>query len=126
MNEKMKTWRFGVDNNRLVDLVLRGKKTATTSIYEENSISKAGEESILLYENEQAACITKTVKVIITEFKNITKELSELEGEGDFEEWKTTHMEFFRTIKPKFDENTKVEFEIFEVVEILAKEDCNL
>lgn len=126
MNEKMKTWRFGVDNNRLVDLVLRGKKTATTSIYEGNSISKAGEESILLYENEQAACITKTVKVIITEFKNITKELSELEGEGDFEEWKATHMEFFRTIKPEFDENTKVEFEIFEVVEILAKEDCNL
>jgi len=121
MNGNMKTWRFGVDNNRLVDLVLQGKKTATTYIYEENSISKAGEESILLYENGQAACITKTIKVIVTEFKNITKELAELEGEGDFEEWKTAHIEFFQLIKPDFNENTKVEFEIFKVIKILKR-----
>lgn len=40
----------------------------------------------------------------------------------NFEEWKTAHIEFFQAIKPDFDENTKVEFEIFEVTEILTKE----
>ncbi|MEY8330956.1 hypothetical protein AALB81_16810 [Lachnospiraceae bacterium 48-33] len=49
MNEKLQTWRFGVDNDRLVDLVLQGRKTATTSIYHENSISEEGEKSVLLY-----------------------------------------------------------------------------
>ena len=122
MNNKLETWCFGVDNDRLVDLVLKGRKTATTSIYHENSVSKIGEESILIYSNEKKACIVKTKKVIITEFKNITKELAELEGEGDFEEWKTAHIEFFQAIKPDFDENTEVEFEIFEVTEILTKE----
>ena len=120
MNEKLQTWRFGVDNDRLVDLVLQGRKTATTSIYHENSISEEGEKSVLLYENEQAACITKTTKVIVTEFKNITEELAELEGEGTFEEWKTAHIEFFRAIKPDFDENSKVEFEIMATTVPLA------
>ena len=117
MNNKLKTWRFGIDNDKLVNLVLSGKKTATTSLYDENDIPAIGEESILIFDNEVQACVTKTKEIIITEFKNISKRLSKLEGEGTYEKWKKSHIEFFKTINPNFNDNTKVIFEIFEVKE---------
>lgn len=39
VNNKLKTWKFGIDNDKLVELVLLGKKTATTSLYDKNDIS---------------------------------------------------------------------------------------
>ena len=42
MNNKLKTWRFGIDNDKLVELVLSGKKTATTCIYDEKDIQIYG------------------------------------------------------------------------------------
>lgn len=117
MKDKFKTWHFGIDNDKLVNLVLSGKKTATTSLYDEDDIPIIGEESILIFDNEKKACLTKTKKVIITEFKNINEELSSLEGEGTYEEWKKSHIEYFKTIIPNFNDNTKVIFEVFEVLE---------
>ena len=115
MNNKLKTWRFGIDNDKLVELVLSGKKTATTCIYDEKDIPIVGEESILTFDNGGKACITKTKQVIITEFKNITEDLALLEGEGTFDEWKNVHIDYFKSINPMFNGNTKVLFEIFEV-----------
>ena len=126
MNNKLKTWHFGIDNDKLVKLVLSGKKTATTSLYDENDIPTVNEESILIFDNEKKACVTKTKKVIITEFKNINEELSILEGEGTFEEWRKAHIEYFKTINPDFNENTKVTFEIFEVKENLIEQRLEL
>lgn len=126
MNNKFKTWHFVIDNDKLVELVLSGKKTATTSLYNENDIPIVNEESILIFDNEKKACVTKTKKVIITEFKNISEELSILEGEGTFEEWKRAHIEYFKTIDSGFNENTKVTFEIFEVTENLIEQRLEL
>ena len=116
MDNELETWKFGIDNNKLVELVLLGKKTATTSLYEEDDIPVIGEESIITYDNGKYACVVKTRKVIITEFKNIKEDLSNLEGEGDFESWKKNHIKFFKNINPNFNEDTKVIFEIFEVI----------
>lgn len=121
MNKNLKTWRFGIDNDRLVKLVLSGKKTATTCIYDENDIPKIDEETILIFDNGKKACITKTKKIIITEFKNINEELSNLEGEGTFKEWQKVHTEYFKSIDPNFNKNTKVLFEIFEVKPIESR-----
>ena len=41
----MKTWKFGIDSDKLVDLVLSGKKSATTSLYNENDFPVIDEES---------------------------------------------------------------------------------
>lgn len=38
MNNELKTWNFGIDNDKLVNLVLSVKKTATTSLYDETDI----------------------------------------------------------------------------------------
>jgi uncharacterized protein YhfF len=114
-------WKFGIDNDKLVNLVLQGKKKATTSLlndYDKNSIPKIGDISIITYDNNTDACVIKNTNVIITEFKNITEELAYLEGEGDnsLEYYRKNHIDYFKTIDPNFNDNTKVVFEIFEVI----------
>lgn len=62
-------------------------------------------------------CFIKTINVIITQFKNITWDLAKLEDENkSLNEWKENHMNFFKKIDPNFNENTKVIFEVFEVI----------
>lgn len=112
----MKKWWFGTNNDYLVELVLSGKKRATTSLYDSNDVPVINEESALTFSDGSIACITKTSRVVITEFKNITWDLAKLEGENNsFDEWKKEHIEFFKSIDNNFNENTKVIFEIFEV-----------
>ena len=96
MNSKLKTWRFGINNDKLIDLVLSGKKIATTSLYDKDDIPIIGEESLLIFDNGKQACVTKTKKVIITEFKNISEDLSMFEGEGTYEEWKKLILNFLK------------------------------
>lgn len=111
----MEKWHFGINNDYLVQLVLDGKKTATTSIYDGEK-STIGKKSIITYENGQNACLIMTTNSIITEYKNITEDLALLEGEGNFNKWKEIHNNFFKSIDPNFNDNTIVEFEIFKVI----------
>ena len=105
---------MGIDTDKLVQLVLDGKKTATTSLYELDNVSKVGDISILTDLKDNNVCFIKTINVIITEFKNITWDLAELEGENkSLNEWKESHMNYFNIIDPNFNENTKVIFEVF-------------
>lgn len=122
MTRKLKTWNFKKNNDKLIELVLSGKKTSTICLYDENDVSSINEESILIFDNEKKACVTKIKQVIITEFKNITKDLVMLEGEATFDEWKKDHIDYFKSINPKFNENTKVLFVIFEVKENLIEQ----
>ena len=79
--------KFGTDNDKLVDLVLKGEKKATTSLYEEyileeEELPKVGDRSIILFDDGRDACLIENVEVIITEFKNITADLAFIEGEA--------------------------------------------
>lgn len=72
---------------------------------------------MLLLTNSKNACFIKTNKIIIAEFKNITWDLAKLEGENkSLNEWKETYMNYFNKIDPNFNENTKVIFEVYEVI----------
>ena len=104
-NQNIKRWKFGIDNDKLVNLVLQGKKKATTSLLSD-------------YDNNNDACLIQIKDVIITEFKNIKDELAYLEGEGDrsLEYYRKVHNDFFKSIDKNFNDNTKVVFEIFEVI----------
>ena len=126
MNNNLKTWRFAYDNDNQIKLVLEGKKTATTYLYDEKEVPNDNEEEILVFDNDKTACTTKTKKVIITEFKNIDENLSKLEGKENFETWKKSHIKHFETINPNFNENTKVVFKIFEVKENLIEKKLEL
>ena len=111
-------WTFEIDADKLVKLVINGKKTATTSLYEFDSLPTVGELSILIDSNDNDICILKTKKVIITEFTNITWNLAKLEGENNsLKEWRKVHKDYFNKIDSTFNDDTKIIFEIFEVVE---------
>ena len=125
MNNNLKTWRFAYDNDNQIKRVLLGWQTATTYLYNEKNTPNNYEE-VLVFDNEKKACITKTLKIIITEFKNIDENLSKLEGKENFETWKKSHIKHFETINPNFNENTKVVFKIFEVKENLTEKRLEL
>lgn len=113
----MNSWSLAIDNNKLINLVLQGKKTATSYLYSDDDIPKIGEESIIRYDNGKDACIVKTVDFKILKFSEMTEEYAKLEGEEDLtlEYWKKVHYEFFKSIKQDFTEDDKIIFEIFEV-----------
>ena len=121
----LKVWHFDYDNDDQIKRVLSGKQTATTYLYNEKDILSNNEE-VLVFDNEKKACITKTVKVIITEFKNIDEKLAKMENTKDFKSWKESHINYFKFVNPNFNENTKVVFKIFEVKEDLTKKRLKL
>ena len=115
----MEKWKFGVDNNKLISLVLSNKKTATTSLYKDNmKLPIIGEESIICYDDGKEACVVKTIDYKIMKFNEMTEEYSKLEGEGDLtlDYWKDSHYNFFKSINPNFNEDSKIVFEIFKLV----------
>lgn len=119
-SNKLKRWTFGINANQLVELVLEGKKTATTYLYEDDEKYKENDISILTDINGNDVCLIQTKKIIITIFKNITWDLAILEGENNsLDDWRKEHYNFFKKINPDFNKDTKVVFEIFEVIEKL-------
>lgn len=116
MCDNLKTWHFGIDNDKLVHLVLSGKKRATTYIYD-GKVDEVGTKSILIYDNGKEACVTKTIKNVIVRFKDVDWNIAKLEGENNnLYEWKKIHFNYFKSIDNNFSEETLVVIEIFEVV----------
>ncbi len=123
-------WAFcggGEDGDRLADLVLAGTKTATSSAYrlyglEDEDVPKVGEYSVILYDDEQAACVLRTTKVSIVPFKDVDERHAWLEGEGDrsLAYWREVHLEVFgeefSNVGLPFNEDELVVLEEFEVV----------
>ena len=116
----MEKWKFAIDNDKLIELVLSNKKIATSSLYiEDTKLPIIGEESIICYDNDSFACIVKTIDYKIMKFNEMTEEYAKLEGEGDLslDYWKNVHCNFFKSIDSSFNEKSKIIFEIFEVVD---------
>lgn len=122
---KFEAWAFGENTKELTKLVLKGIKTATSSLYvlyENELLPKVDEYSILLDEYGNAKCIIKNTKVEIISFNKITEEHAFLEGESDrtLSTWRKIHQSFFtRCLEEKwmtFDEKMLVVCEQFNVV----------
>jgi len=115
-HEKIKKWKFGTDNEKLIDLVWHGKKRATTSLFKNEAVPIL-EESIILHDDSSLACKVRIKKVIITRFKDITRSEAKLEGERDLslEYWREVHKKFLAK-EMDFNDETLVVMEIFEVV----------
>ena len=98
-------WAFcggGEVGDRLAGLVLEGKKTATASARiayetEGEELPKAGDFSVILYDNGEAACIIQTEKVSVVPFDEVSERHAYLEGEGDrtLAYWRKVHREAF-------------------------------
>ena len=116
---ELEKWKFGIDNNELINLVLSNKKRATSSLFIDNTnLPVIGEESIICYDDGIFACVVKTIDYKIMKFNEMTEEYAKLEGEGDLslDYWKKVHYDFFKSIDRSFNEESKIVFEVFKVV----------
>lgn len=101
-NKTYQAWSYGVEADELARLTFENIKTATASAFEEYSleneaIPKEGELNIILDANEEAVCITKTTKVSVVPFSEVSKDHAYKEGEGDrsLQYWRDVHKLFF-------------------------------
>ena len=120
-------WAFGMEADRLAQLVLSGEKTATASAYplyewEREPLPTAGEYSVILDAKDQAVCVIRTNRVSVIPFHAVPAEHAFKEGEGDrsLAAWRETHEKFFteelKRAGLEFSPDMKVVCEEFEVV----------
>ena len=108
--------RWSFDDDKLLDLVILGKKRATCSVYS-GRITPIGEESIITRDGKDAVKI-KVVAVKVFKFKEAKEEDIIKEGECNLETWRKVHIEFFKKYYPDFNDDFDILFEEFEVVGI--------
>lgn len=125
--EPFEIWAFGAEPDVLADLVKRGIKTATASMFDlyaldsSEPMPKAGDYSVIIDSNGEAVCVIQTTKVYSVPFTQVTPAHAYLEGEGDrsLSYWRMVHWDFFtkeaREYGIDFSENSKVLCEEFEV-----------
>lgn len=112
--------------NKLLALVLTGKKQATSSSLlaydiENNRAPQVGDYSIVTDWDGNPRCVIETTAVTILPFKDITFDVCKREGEDDtLETWQESHIHFFKeegkALGYEFSENMPVVFETFKVV----------
>lgn len=124
------TWYFDnneKDANELAELVLKGTKKATASLYklyeiENEELPKVGDLSIITNWDGIAQCIIQTTNIEIVPYKDVTEEFAATEGEGDksLAYWKRAHWNYFSSELKKVgmepNEDMLVVCEKFEVV----------
>lgn len=123
------SFSFGGDkkmSNELLNLVIKGKKTATSSALpaykaENQPIPKVGDLSILTDYDGVPYCVLENTDVSLIEFDKMTFDICKLEGEDTcLESWKDKHIEFFKAEATEcgyvFSEKMTVVFEKFRVL----------
>ena len=99
------SWQFGdtkLDANELVQLVIKGVKRATASLYEVYSyegipLPEPGDYSVVTDGEGVARCIIQTQTVEIIPYRDVSEEFAAQEGEGDrsLGYWKRVQWAFF-------------------------------
>ena len=125
---KYEAWRYDSDTpDLLAELTISGKKTATASAYpfyevEKCDLPQVGEHNIILNTQGAAVCITRTTRVTVTPFMQVSQEHAYKEGEGErsLSYWRSVHAHFFgeelAEIGLEFSEDMLVVCEEFQVV----------
>jgi uncharacterized protein YhfF len=111
INDRYEAWAFcggGSVGDLLAGHVIEGTKTSTSSSYisyqtANDPIPCAGDYSVILYDNGDAACIIRTTKITLTPFDEVPERHAYLEGDGDrsLALWREIHRDAF---KPDYDQ----------------------
>lgn len=112
--------------NELLNLVLTGKKTATSSAYpayelEGEAIPQKGDISILTDFDGRPYCVLENTDVSLIPFGEMTFDICKREGEDDcLESWRKKHIDFFTKDASEsgyiFNEEMIIVFEDFKVI----------
>ena len=121
-------WCYGSDAaDELARLTADRIKTATASAYplyelEQEELPKVGEYNVILLTDGTALCITKTTKISLIPYRDVSEVHAYREGEGDrsLPYWRKVHEAFFAeelaSAGLTFTEDMTVVCEEFEVV----------
>ena len=101
-------FQFGASADWLADLVVEGKKTATTSGFvfyelEKEAIPQAGEYYIVLDGQEEPVAVIQIQSVEVVPMNEVTEEFALAEGEGDYRFWWDAHEKFFTELLKEYD-----------------------
>jgi uncharacterized protein YhfF len=107
--------------DELLDLVLRGVKTATCSTEDEPNTSTPGERWIVLDGRGTPRCVIESTEVTYRRYSEVDAAFAHDEGEGDrsLAYWRDAHRRYFGR-QGKFSEDMMLMCERFRLVEILA------
>lgn len=127
-NTILEKWSFGGNSkysDELLDLVIKGCKTATSSLYfSEGKISQIGEKSYITNSKGKEKVLIEIVNVEIKPFKDVDNNFAKKEGEGDLslDYWRKAHKNFFtdelHNINREFNEDILIVCEEFKVLKI--------
>lgn len=103
IGDEIDAWAFGVEPDLLADLVFKGEKTATASVYdlyvlEDEPLPQVGTFDVILDSQNQAVCVVEITKVSVELFNQVSAQHAFKEGEGDksLAYWRQVHEDFFR------------------------------
>lgn len=113
--------RWSFEDEKLLELVICEKKKATSSIYNGKDVPKIGEKNIITQDNIDR-CKIKITGYKIFKFKEAKEEDIIQEGEGNLEEWKRIHTDFFKKYYNDFNEDSNIIIEYFELLEVFKLE----
>jgi uncharacterized protein YhfF len=107
--------------DQLLDLVIRGVKTATCSTEDEPNTSTPGEQWIVLDGRGEARCVIETIEVTHRRFPEVDAAFAYEEGEGDrsLAYWREAHRRYFGRLG-RFSEDMMLMCERFRLVEVFA------
>ena len=107
--------------DELLDLVLKGVKTATCSTEDEPNLSTPGERWIVLDGHGGPRCVIETTEVTFRRFGDVDAAFAHDEGEGvrSLAYWRSAHRKYFGRLG-KFSEDMMLMCERFRLVEIFA------
>jgi uncharacterized protein YhfF len=105
--------------DELLDLVVKGLKTATCSTEDEPNISTPGERWIVLDGRGTPRCVIESTEVTYRRFGEVDERFAYEEGEGDrsLQYWRDAHRNYFGR-QGKFREDMMLMCERFRLVEV--------
>ena len=106
--------------DELLDLVMKGIKTATCSTEDEPNTSKLGERWIVLDGRGEPRCVIESTEVSYCRFDQVDAAFARDEGEGDrsLAHWRDAHRRYFGRLG-KFRDDMMLMCERFRLVEVL-------
>jgi uncharacterized protein YhfF len=122
--QELRSFSFGDSPalaDELLELVLKGVKTATCSTRDEPNQSKPGERWIVLDGHGNPRCVIESVEVTFRRYGEVDASFAHDEGEGDrsLAYWREAHRRYFGRLG-KFSEDMMLMCERFRLIEILS------
>ncbi|WP_027572298.1 ASCH domain-containing protein [Bradyrhizobium sp. WSM1743] len=120
----LRTFAFGDSPalaDELVELVIKGIKTATCSTEDEPNTSTPGERWVVLDGRGEPRCVIESVEVTYRRFNEVDAAFAYEEGEGDrsLTYWRRAHQSYFGRLG-RYSDDMMLMCERFRLVEVFG------